>query len=208
MLFPGARIQLHIFEERYREMIAFCEEHDRPFLVSLIRAGQEVGDGAEPYLVGTSAKIERVHRYPDGRLHISAVGIHRYRIRKLNEDMSYMLGQVEPVYDEESELDSNRMDALRRRTEESFRVLLEGMLSRPDFDISVQLPEDPTMLGFVVANFLDLENMQKQQLLECVDPGERLGMLIPLIEKQIAEARTLHLQRLTPEDMSEWINPN
>ena len=55
VLFPGMRMPLHIFEERYRIMIRECIEEDAPFGVLLIKAGAEVGSGAVPHDVGTVA---------------------------------------------------------------------------------------------------------------------------------------------------------
>lgn len=207
VLFPYARVQLHIFEERYREMIRYCEEFDSPFGVTLIRAGDEVGGEAEPYLVGTAARIEKVHRYPDGRLHVSAIGEWRFRVRKLSDEKAYMVGHVQPLVEMEED-NSNRLDALARRAVESFKGLVSGMIARPDFNIDVQLPEDPTALSFVIANFLQLENLEKQRFLEMTDPEERLAQLIPAIDAQILESKNNSRQRLTSEHVQEWISPN
>ena len=60
VLFPGAPLPLRIFEPRYREMLQACLEADRRFGVALIKSGQEVGESAEPYEIGTVARIEKV----------------------------------------------------------------------------------------------------------------------------------------------------
>ena len=60
VLFPGATLPLHIFEDRYKEMISQCIEEHRPFGVLLIRKGREAGDLAEPFEIGTTAHIARV----------------------------------------------------------------------------------------------------------------------------------------------------
>ena len=53
VLFPGQVLPLHIFEDRYRLMIRECLAEEKPFGVVLIRRGREVGETAEPYMVGT-----------------------------------------------------------------------------------------------------------------------------------------------------------
>ena len=68
VLFPGMSLPLHIFEERYKAMIGACSEHDTPFGVLLIKEGQEVGDPAEPFQVGTTARITEVQQLEDGRM--------------------------------------------------------------------------------------------------------------------------------------------
>ena len=207
VLFPYERLQLHVFEPRYCEMVKRCIEFDAPFGVVLIRNGEEIDDTPDPYLVGTACHIEQIHHYPDGRMHISVIGERRFRIRKLDETNPYLIGHTEPVAETESE-DTPRRMALSSRLEETFRILITGMLSRPDFNIEVQLPDDPMMRSFVVARFLNLDNLVKQRLLESTDTEQRLAELIPLIEKQIIESKAQLVQKLTPEHMAEWITPN
>ena len=67
VLFPGARLPLHIFEERYKAMINACIDERRPFGVCLIRSGSEPGAPAEPFNVGTTAHIRQVQRLEDGK---------------------------------------------------------------------------------------------------------------------------------------------
>lgn len=188
-------------------MVQQCLEFDSPFGVVLIRQGEEIGDLADPYLVGTACRIEQVHRYPDGRMHISVVGERRFRIRKMDESQAFLVGHVEPLLETDT-YDSPRIDALMMRVEEIFRHLITGMLARPDFNIEVQLPEDAMMRSFVIARFLNLDLMTKQRMLECVDSEERIAELIPLIEKQLIESETPRLVRIRAEEVQEWIHPN
>ncbi len=57
VLFPGGRLALRVFEKRYRDMVSACLKREDVFGVCLIRAGREVGAAAEPYPVGTTARI-------------------------------------------------------------------------------------------------------------------------------------------------------
>lgn len=207
VLFPYATIQLHVFEERYREMVRHCTEFDEPFGIVLIRSGAEVGAPAEPYMVGTAVRVLHVHTYEDGRMDLRVAGERRFRVRRLEESKSYLVGLVEPVVELDIE-DNPRVDALMMRARESFRILIEGSFARPDFSIQVIFPNDPTALSFVIANYLQLENLEKQRLLETTDTAERLTSLIPLIERQIVEAKTPNLYRIGPEHLQEWIHPN
>src|SRR5688500_12618252 len=80
VLFPGMALPLHVFEERYRLMMGACLEGDQSFGVTLIKEGQEVGDPAIPFDVGTMARIAKLQRLPDGRMNLIAVGVQRFRI--------------------------------------------------------------------------------------------------------------------------------
>src|SRR2546421_12044360 len=78
VLFPGMSLPLHIFEERYKVMIGACQVTDQLFGVLLIRAGQEVGEPADPERVGCTARMQRVDRMPDGQMKILTVGEQRF----------------------------------------------------------------------------------------------------------------------------------
>lgn len=207
VLFPYATIQLHVFEERYRSMVQHCLDYDAPFGVVLIRNGPEVGGIADPYMVGTAVRIVHVYNYEDGKMDIQIYGERRFRIRKIDESKEYLVGHVEPVIEMEAE-EGPMVDELVDHARTSFKTLIEGMLARPDFNIQVIFPPDATALSFVIANYLHLENLEKQRLLETTDTVERLQELVPLIERQIVQAKKTQTFRLSRELLSDWIHPN
>ena len=92
VVFPYGSLQLHIFEPRYREMIRSCIEFERPFGIVLIRNGEEVGEIAEPYMVGTAVRVTEAVELGDGRMDITVTGERRFRIRELDESRSYLVG--------------------------------------------------------------------------------------------------------------------
>lgn len=208
VLFPYGTLQLHVFEERYREMVRFCTEFERPFGVVLIKSGHEVGGPAEPHLVGTAVRVSQVHTFDDGSMDVRVVGERRFRVRRLDETARpFLLGFVEPVVEMDAE--SPMMEALAIRAKECFRLLVEGAIGRADMSVQIQFPPDPTALSFVIAHFLKIENREKQSLLESTDTGERLANLIPLIERQIVESRVSPgVEKLTAGHLEEWVFPN
>src|SRR3712207_3404751 len=94
VLFPGMRLPLHIFEDRYKLMIGTCMVTDRTFGVALIRSGSEVGGPAEVHPIGTTARIVEVERLPEGRLNLVAVGVDRFEIVERYADQPYASGLV------------------------------------------------------------------------------------------------------------------
>src|SRR5918911_4180247 len=94
VLFPSLPLPLHIFEERYKLMIGTCAVTDREFGVCLIKEGVEVGGPAEPYEVGTVARIAEVERMPDGRMNLMTFGTERFRIAELTQHEPYLIGRV------------------------------------------------------------------------------------------------------------------
>lgn len=94
VLFPGAALPLHIFEERYREMVAGCLERQDPF--GVVRA---TSDGLA--VIGCTAKIVNVlNRYPDGRLDILCEGADRFEIEALDNSRAYLQAEVDTFADD------------------------------------------------------------------------------------------------------------
>lgn len=206
VLFPYAQVQLHVFEDRYREMVRECLEYDKSFGIVLIRSGSDVGDDPEPYMVGTTVRITSVHTFDDGRMDIHVRGERRFRIRKIDESRSFLMGMVEPVVELETE-ETPRSIALVMKARESFQIWITQLIARNDFNVQIRFPEDIVALSFAIANLLPIENIDKQRLLETTDTLERIAGLIPILETQILEAKQV-ATRLRPEDLSDWISKN
>lgn len=207
VLFPYAELQLNVFEERYREMIRTCLEFDRPFGIVLIRSGSEVGDIAEPYMVGTVVRIRQVQTLDDGRMEIHVHGERRFRIRELDESRSYLVGFVEPVVEMEIE-DSPRAEQVLRHARNEFEFLIRKLFAKQDFNVQVQFPQDPVVLSFTMANLLPMDNLEKQRLLETTDTLERVEELIPILQTQAMEIRQPEYYRIGSRELGEWVNPN
>jgi len=117
VLFPGVALPLHIFEERYRLMIARCLETQTPFGVVLIRDGREVGGGQLSIAgVGTFAAIRESEKLPDGRYEVLAVGVGRFAVREVDTDREpYLVATVEPLAERSEDPDEARR-MVRRTT--------------------------------------------------------------------------------------------
>jgi Lon protease-like protein len=208
VLFPYAHIQLHVFEDRYVEMVRNCIEKDLPFGVVLIRSGQEVGGYADPYMVGTSVQIKEVQELGEGLMDIQVRGEQRFRIRRIDDSKAYLVGHVEPVLEMETE-DEPRTDALVMRCREDFHSWIAQLVTRQGFNVQIRFPDDITALSYAIANMLPIDNLEKQRLLELTNTMERVSSLIALLEQElISGATTIGLHRLNPEHLKEWISKN
>lgn len=207
VLFPRANLVLHVFEERYLEMVRRCEEEDRPFGVVLIRTGSEVGETPEPYLVGTTARVEQRFAYDDGRLDLRVTGERRFRIRHLDESLPYLVGKVEPVVEGAVE-DSAQARQILRDSRDEFVRFIQSQFANEEFSVQVQLAPDPTALSFTIASFLPLDNLERQRMLESTDTIERLIELLPLLQAQVLEAGPELEYPLPTMDRPTWITPN
>src|SRR5437867_2308310 len=185
VLFPGMPLPLHIFEPRYREMMALCTEEERPFAVLLIQEGLEVGTPAKPFEIGTMAKIVGVEKLEDGRLNIVTVGTDRFHLLRYSaEKRSYLVGDVEVLEDKSNgeaippEL-REEIAALANRY-----VALLNMASGQEL-VAHQLPSEPTALSYSIGANLRIDNLERQQLLETTSTANRLRKEKDLLQREI-----------------------
>ena len=175
VLYPGEAIPLHIFEERYRDLVRYCLETDEPFGIVCMQED-------EMARVGCTARIDRVlQRYEDGRLDIVAVGEERFRIEEVTQERLYLTAQVESIEPAEGIADPGA----RERVITLHMKLLElaGETLRP------AIYEGPKRISFVVAQNAGLDLARKQELLELPTEEERLEYLATFLERIIPEVR-------------------
>src|SRR5438270_1465821 len=102
--YPHSPLPLHVFEPRYRQMIADCLEEGHSFGVVAIREGSETGP-ATPYDVGTLAKIVRIDRLDDGRMNLLVMGASRFKIVQTADDRPYLRGRIRIIPEAGDDLD-------------------------------------------------------------------------------------------------------
>jgi Lon protease-like protein len=198
VLFPGMRIPLQVFEDRYRTLVAECLSASEPFGIVLIKEGREVGGAAVPHSIGTTAVIESVERLGPERLLVQARGGCRFRIVELYHDRPYLSAQVEYPVDEASEIPQALLDEVRGGSEqlERLRQTMESRYSR-----SVRLPSSPAELADAIGASATpvLPGERLQPLLEALDLRRRVelahGLVGELIESTHGRARDVVAQR-------------
>ena len=163
---------LHIFEPRYRQLIADivdAPEDERGFGVIAIREGKEVGaDGARAlYDVGTFASLREVEMHEDGRSDIVTVGIERFRVLRLIDGRPYTQAEVEILEEESGPAAPSLGQAVLDRFR-AYRALLS------DDDDDSDLPEDPRVLSYLVAAAVVADLPTRQGFLEAADDSMRL----------------------------------
>ena len=194
VLFPGMRMPLHIFEERYRTMIRECIEEDAPFGVVLIREGAEIGGGAIPHNTGTTARITQVEYLDDGRMNIFSIGAQRFRISKINTDRDYLTGEVEIIEQQDS---TDAAHALMSKAQELFNAYLKTYLAIGDqWSRGVTLPADPAEAADYIAARTDTMAEIKQRWLEELSPESRLAQELEVIGEALPEMRARLAARL------------
>jgi hypothetical protein len=175
VLFPGGRLPLRIFEQRYMDMAKACLRDGTPFGVCLIREGREVGAPAIPAAVGTLARIAAWDMPQLGMLHITALGEQRFRIleRRVQPD-GLAMGSIELLpQDDDASIPEKCMACVKllERAIEQHAGLLE-----PPHRL-----DSATWVSSRLAELLPLPLPAKQELLELDDARARIERLSVLL---------------------------
>ncbi|HEX4603647.1 MAG TPA: LON peptidase substrate-binding domain-containing protein [Candidatus Angelobacter sp.] len=161
VLFPGSPLPLHIFEPRYKEMIGECLMHDRPF--GMVRVKESALSA-----IGCSASIVSViKKYDDGRLDIAAEGSRRFEIKQVNQERSFLQGDVAYFEDDSSVAGKGARDTVVQLHQQLFEVLGQH----------VEIEREITPLSFHLAQDLPVDLDFKQALLEMKSEAERIETL-------------------------------
>ena len=190
VLFPGTPQPLHIFEPRYRQLLADCLAADRRFGIAYVPAAHEVGSEPLPDRgdVGCVALIQNTQGLPDGRSNILTVGERRFvLIDWVGSDRPYRLARVEEFDDEPAE--PTETVSLAGDVREGFTQLAEalGILTGREDD-EIELATDPQLLSFQVAASLELAPEAKRALLTLRSTTARLRQLATLVRPLAADA--------------------
>jgi uncharacterized protein len=202
VLFPNVFLPLHIFEPRYREMVADAVASDRMIGMVLLRPGwqQEYEKRPPVYPVGCSGVITHVEPLVDGRYNIVLRGVERFRILEEDNSKSYRRALVEPVPEDAGSGD-DRAAVRRQRSklESLIAPTIERSLSGTERLESIagsgrdsKIPSTMADEDLVnaLAQYLDLEPLEKQALLEQHSLRTRAESLVELLEMKILIART------------------
>ena len=185
VLLPGMRLQLHIFEERYKLMISECLSGDHPF-------GIVQFDGKAVHSVGCMARITEVlGRYEDGRMDIMTRGGQRFFIKELIEEKPYTQARVVFFDDEEPLADADAADAM-----DAVRAMLKeleasGFLPEP---IDAAALSEPKALSFAIAAVEGFTHEERQRFVEMTSSLKRLRKSVEALARIVE--RTQLTQRI------------
>jgi len=178
MLFPGASRSLHIFEPRYRDMIADAMEGDRIIGMVMLKPTTENNYDENPpiYDIGCAGILSNIEQLPDGRYNVIVQGLKRFRITGEDQRRTYRIASINVLDDALSEAD--------RATLRAQRPLLLELLS------SVAPGQKPTvaevsdhMLVNGLAQFLGMDPADRLDLLRQEGPLARSDALLSLLDQ-------------------------
>jgi len=196
VLFPSTQLPLHIFELRYRRMLADALDGDGLLGMVLVRGAQGAIDPASPddpdhpevYAIGCAGRIIEHRFVGDGRSTVVLEGTVRFRIkREVDSDYPYRVAEVQALYDAPVPAD------LMRSWRDQLRLLMIEYVALFSRDISVVenifAKLDVEGLVNYLCTTVSFEPVERQSLLECATPERRFMRLCEMISFRIAEAK-------------------
>ena len=182
VLFPRASLPLHIFEPRYRRMVADALAGDRTIGMVLLRPGWEADYYGRPpvFAVGCAGRIEQCQTLEDGKYNLVLRGLTRFRVVEEHAGQAYRTATVEPRPEKEGA--SSGLYAARRR-------VLSAIGKAEDGPAVMILNSDLAHDAFVdaLSQWLPLAPLERQSLLDCDSTAERYARLIEVLEFRLVE---------------------
>lgn len=191
VLFPGTPLPLHIFEPRYKRMLADCLAGDRRFGIT---PAAETSEPPGPGTIGCVAEVRVNQELPDGRSNIVVVGGTRFVLsRLLDESQPYLIAMVEAFEDDAtSHPAAEDIESLRQLFARYSAALRELSDALPE---ELTLPDDPVSLSFQVAGGLECDLGVKQRLLTERSTTRRikaLMLLLPVLTSAVESGIKVH----------------
>ena len=202
VLFPDMPIHLHIFEERYRQMMRRCLQEDQPFGVVLIRSGLEIlQPEIEIYAIGCTAHIDHVEHLKDGKMNLVARGLQRFRILKTSRRLPYLSAETEPLALswQESPAANHNLTVLRRQMWHYLKMFSRVHENGTDLSL-LELPGDAVLLLNLGASILQIPSYEKQTLLEFADGVRLLDKLQHIFRRETAVLEAIQRRGDDPSD--------
>lgn len=188
VLFPGLVLPLHVFEQRYRDLmqdLLALPVPERRFGVVAIRQGREVGaDGVTAlHDVGCAARLRGVQSGADGTYDIVTIGTKRFGLDALVHDRSYLVGEVSWLPDEVG--DADEAAVLDTGVRRAFADYLTARAAAGAGTVDLPaLPDDPLVLSHLVAACVSLDLDERQALLAEPDARARLKAELRLLRRE------------------------
>jgi hypothetical protein len=187
VLFPNVFLPLHIFEPRYRQMVADALQGDRIIGMVLLRPGYEANYQGRPaiYNVGCAGVITHSQPLPDGRYDIVLRGIEKFRITSEDQSRPYRIGLIDAIAEVIPPDEAQPLRHQRQRLEAVLAAAIERVRAEPRFPPSV--PDED--LVNALAQYLELDIVERQALLECQGVLARCRALIDVLEMKLHTPR-------------------
>jgi Lon protease-like protein len=185
VLMPGGVLPLHVFEQRYRQMVIDCLQTDGTpeFGQALITHGSEAGGGDERAMIATVAQMIQVEALDEERYSIVAVGVRRIRVNAWLPDDPYPLADVDDFPDVDPDPPGLALDVAA--THARVRATLSMAMELGDIHVDLEeteIADDPLVATYHLASLAPIGPADRFRLLAADGPKQRLDVLDEVLD--------------------------
>ncbi len=197
VLLPGEVLPLHVFEPRYRMLVASVLPGSATFGIILIARGSEVGGGDERVALGTAANIVEVAEFPDGRYALLVHGEERVRVRSWLGEDPYPTAIVESVSTPPGDALAGFLEEATSAVRRARALLSELGATMGPWALDESL--DPESTSWRLASLAPFGAFDRQRILEAPTVSARLATITVLADEIAEDATRLLAEGPTPE---------
>jgi len=184
VLMPHQLMPLHIFENRYRrlmaDLLALPESEQRFGIVSIVKGSETNEDLPQLAEIGTIAVLRKTTSNPDGTFEITVIGGERFDIKSISVSKApYLIGEVRTRKETPNSFDK---DTITLAQEKCIDFMM--MVDADNDNASRALPDEPSALSFLIAGLLPLTSIEQQGLLNIDDANLRLKAVMKIINRE------------------------
>ncbi len=184
VLMPHQLMPLHIFENRYRRLMAdllvLPESEQRFGIVSIVKGSETNGDFPQLAEIGTTAVLRKTTANSDGTFEITVIGGERFDIKSISVSKApYLIGEVKSRQDTPTNFDKATITLAQEKC-----IDFMMMIDADNDNASRSLPDEPSALSFLIAGLLPLTSIEQQGLLNIDDANLRLKAVMKIINRE------------------------
>lgn len=184
VLMPHQLMPLHIFENRYRQLmsdlLALPESEQRFGIVSIVKGSETNEDLPQLAEIGTIAVLRKTTSNPDGTFEITVIGGERFDIKSISVSKApYLIGEVRTRKETPINFDKATITLAQEKC-----IDFMMMVDADNDNASRSLPDEPSALSFLIAGLLPLTSIEQQGLLNIDDANLRLKAVMKIINRE------------------------
>lgn len=184
VLMPHQLMPLHIFENRYRQLmsdlLALPESEQRFGIVSIVKGLETNEDLPQLAEIGTIAVLRKTTSNPDGTFEITVIGGERFDIKSISVSKApYLIGEVRTRKETPINFDKATITLAQEKC-----IDFMMMVDADNDNASRSLPDEPSALSFLIAGLLPLTSIEQQGLLNIDDANLRLKAVMKIINRE------------------------
>lgn len=197
-MFPEMNLPLHIFEERYKNLISDCLKANKKFGIVLAKENDVYAK------IGTIVEIIDIENLEEGMMNIFTEGRERFEIINFITEEPYHIAEITSYEDTDIKVDNElslSLKQIKRLASKALKIF--DLISEEEHSKKIRLPAKPDELLFLIATNLTCSYDEKQAILETRSIRNRAEKIMPLLNEELKKLEILLENKNTKKDVEK-----